>query len=94
MRERTRAITSILNYTPAVVYLKDSHGRYNLVNPRFEELLGIKNEQIKGKSDQEIFPPAMAAQFSAHDLRVLREGRASRWRNASSCQTVCTPIFR
>ncbi len=76
VRERTRAITSILNYTPAVVYLKDSHGRYNLVNPRFEELLGIKNEQIKGKSDQEIFPPAMAAQFSAHDLRVLREGRA------------------
>ena len=76
VRERTRAITSILHYTPAVVYLKDRHGRYKLVNPRFEELLGIKNEHIQGKSDHDIFPPAMAAQFSAHDLRVLREGRA------------------
>ena len=61
VRERTRAITSILHYTPAVVYLKDRNGRYKLVNPRFEELLGIKNEHIQGKSDHDIFPPAMAA---------------------------------
>ena len=47
-----------------------------MINPRFEELLGIKNEHIQGKSDFDIFPPSMAAQFSAHDLRVLREGRA------------------
>ena len=76
VRKCTRAITSILHYTPAVVYLKDRTGRYNLINPRFEELLGIKNEHIQGKSDYDIFPPSMAAQFSAHDLRVLREGRA------------------
>ncbi len=46
VRERTRAITSILHYTPAVVSLKDRHGRYKLVNPRFEELLGFNNDQI------------------------------------------------
>jgi PAS domain S-box-containing protein len=76
VRERTRAITSILHYTPAVVYLKDRQGRYKLVNPRFEELFGIKNEEIQGKSDSEIFPPAMAGQFSIHDLRVIRESQA------------------
>jgi PAS domain S-box-containing protein len=74
--ERTRAITSILRYTPAVVYLKDKDGRYKLVNPRFEELLGFKNDLILGKSDYDIFPRPMAEQFSAHDLTVLREGRA------------------
>jgi len=76
VRERTRAITSILNYTPAVVYLKDRYSRYKLVNPRFEELLGIKNEDIHGKSDHEILPTPMADQFTAHDLRVLQESRA------------------
>jgi PAS domain S-box-containing protein len=76
VRERTRAITNILHYTPAVVYLKDRLGRYKLVNPRFEELLGIKNESIQGKSDRDIFPPPMAEQFSAHDVQVLRGGRA------------------
>ena len=29
---------SILQYTPAVVYIKDKEGRYILVNSRFEEL--------------------------------------------------------
>jgi PAS domain S-box-containing protein len=76
VRERTRAITSILHYTPAVVYLKDRQGRYKLVNPRFEELFGCRNDQIQGKSDHDIFLKAMAQQFSAHDLTALREGRA------------------
>lgn len=74
--ERTRAITSILRYTPAVVYLKDRHSRYTLVNPRFEEVFGIRNKDIQGKSDHDIFPREVADQFFAHDLMVLREGRA------------------
>ena len=76
VRERTRAITSILRYTPAVVCLKDRSSRYKLVNPRFEELLGFKNDDIQGKSDHDIFPRALADQFYANDLMVLREGRA------------------
>jgi len=75
VRERTRAITSILRYTPAVVYLKDRHSRYKLVNPRFEELLGCKNEEIQGKADHEVFPRELVDQFFRHDLRVLREGQ-------------------
>jgi len=76
VRERTRAITSILRNTPAVVYLKDHHGRYKLVNPRFEELYGLSNEAVHGQTDRDLFPRSMAAQFVAHDLRVLQEGRA------------------
>jgi len=76
VRERTRAITSILRNTPAVVYLKDRHGRYKLVNPRFEELYGLSNEAVQGRTDRDLFPRAMASQFLAHDLRVLQEGRA------------------
>ena len=60
MRERTREITSILRYTPAVVYIKDREGRYTLVNYRYEELFGIRREQIYGKSDYDIFPRPMA----------------------------------
>ena len=68
VRERTRAINSILRYTPAVVYLKDRMGHYRLVNPRYEELFGIKNEEIQGKSDHDIFPPEVADQFRTNDL--------------------------
>jgi PAS domain S-box-containing protein len=76
VQERTRAITSILRYTPAVVYLKDRQGRYKLVNPRYEELFGVKSNDVQGKSDHDIFPREVADQFFAHDLKVLKEGQA------------------
>lgn len=75
VKQRTREITGILRYTPAVVYLKDRDGRYRLVNSRFEELFRIKNEEIRGKSDDDIFPREVADQFRASDLQVLAEGR-------------------
>ena len=71
VRERTQEINSILRYTPSVVYIKDREGRYTLVNSRYEEVFGIRNEQIRGKTDHEIFPGTIADQFRASDLRVL-----------------------
>jgi len=76
VRERTQAINSILRYTPAVVYLKDKHGKYQLVNPRYEELFGIKNEEVQGKTDHEIFPREVAEQFRSNDLLVLTQKRS------------------
>jgi PAS domain S-box-containing protein len=76
VRERTRDITSILRYTPAVVYIKDKQGHYKLVNRRYEELFGIRNEEIQGKSDRDIFPPEVAERFRVTDLRVLQEKRS------------------
>lgn len=75
VRERTREITSILKYTPAVVYIKDSKGYYTLVNSRYEELFGIKNEDIQGKSDYHIFPREVADQLRKSDHKVLTEKR-------------------
>jgi PAS domain S-box-containing protein len=75
VKRRTREITGILRYTPAVVYIKDRDGAYRLVNSRFEELFRIKNEDIRGKSDYDIFPQEVADQFRASDLQVLLEER-------------------
>ena len=74
--KRTREITSIIKYTPAVVYIKDKAGRYVLVNSRFEELFGIKNEEVRGKSDYEIFPKEEADQFGKNDQLVLSVRRS------------------
>ncbi|MCX5888145.1 MAG: PAS domain S-box protein [Deltaproteobacteria bacterium] len=76
IRERTRDITSILRYTPAVVCIKDRSGHYKLVNPRYEKLLGLRNEDIQGKTDHDIFPLELADRFRATDLKVLQEKRS------------------
>jgi PAS domain S-box-containing protein len=76
VKARAREITGILEYTPAVVSIKDTDGHYTLVNSRYEELFGISNDHIQGKSDHDIFPKEFADQFRANDLQVLVEGRS------------------
>ena len=76
VRERTREISGILKYTPAVVTIKDVDGYYTLVNARFEELIGMSGDEVLGRSDHEIFPAEFADRFRANDLQVLAEGRS------------------
>ncbi len=76
VRNRTREINSILQYTPAVVYIKDKEGRYTLVNSRFEELFEVKNEAVKGKTDYDVLPKGIADQFRISDLKVLEKSRS------------------
>ena len=75
VRERTREITSILKYTPAVVYIRDGNGRYTFINSRYEELFGRSNEELRGKTVDDVFPKEFADRFRASDRRVLAEGR-------------------
>ena len=76
VKKRTREINSILQYTPSVVYIKDKEGRYILVNSQFEELFGVKNDEVRGKTDDEIFSEKEAEQFRNNDQRVLLEKRS------------------
>ena len=73
--KRTKEVADILKYTPAVVYLKDKEGRYRLINSRYEELFGIKNEDIQGKTSYDIFPEETADQFRRNDMEVLDFGQ-------------------
>jgi PAS domain S-box-containing protein len=75
VEERTREVGSILRHTPAVVTIKDGEGRYTYVNSRYEDLFEIRNEEIRGKTDREIFPEDVAARFRENDRRVFEEGR-------------------
>ncbi|MDM8552230.1 PAS domain S-box protein [Desulfobacterales bacterium HSG2] len=77
VKKRTEEISSILKYTPNVVYIKDREGRYLLINSRYEDLFGVKNEEIRGKTDYDIHPGELAEQFRAGDMEVLSEGCSS-----------------
>ncbi|QTA80034.1 Histidine kinase, double cache and PAS domains-containing [Desulfonema limicola] len=74
--ERTREITGILKYTPDVIYIKDVNERYLLVNSRYEELFGVKNEEIRGKTAREFMAEDIAKEFQISDHKVLMEKRS------------------
>jgi len=74
LRQAEEHIRAILEYSPNWIFLKDTEGRYLLVNPEIERVFGIGEEQIRGKTDSEIYPPEQAAEYRANDLKVLRAG--------------------
>ena len=75
VKERTREITSILKYTPDVVYIKDLQGCYLLINRRYEEIIGQSVDSIRGSKDIDIFPPETAALRMSNDQGVIDQGR-------------------
>jgi len=64
-------LQAILDYSPAVIHLKDTRGRYILTNRRFQQLLPLRQEDIIGKSPQDLFPPEIARVVLEHDKKVL-----------------------
>ena len=73
LHESRERVQSIIDNTPAVIYVKDGEGRYTLVNRSFEQLFGIDRERAAGRSDEELFPSELASAMRANDLRVMRE---------------------
>jgi PAS domain S-box-containing protein len=67
-REQLR---TILDATTAVIYLKDSEGRYMFVNSQFRKVFGLARDAIIGKTDEEVLPLAIAKILSANDREVL-----------------------
>ncbi|MBI3584458.1 MAG: PAS domain S-box protein [Nitrospinae bacterium] len=68
----------LLDTIKDVVYFKDAQGRNLVVNKAFEELVGLKEEDIIGKTDKQIFPPDLAEYCNFSDRDVFEKGRALR----------------
>ncbi len=66
--ERLRAI---IDNSASVIYLKDTDGKYLLVNRRFKELFSVTSRDLEGKTDFDLFPNELAASYREHDLKVL-----------------------
>ncbi|MFC6906645.1 PAS domain-containing sensor histidine kinase [Halalkalicoccus tibetensis] len=70
---RTRDhLRAILENTPAVIYMKDSEGRYQYVNPAFERVVGHSREEALGKRTGDVHPDANAERIEAMDNEAFR----------------------
>jgi two-component system, chemotaxis family, CheB/CheR fusion protein len=78
VEERTQALQksearlrAILSTTASIIYLKDLDGCYLLANRQYLESLGLPETEILGKSDRDLFPPAIADSLINHDRQVI-----------------------
>lgn len=73
--ESSLQLRAFLDNSPALMFIKDSSGRYLQINQRFAEAFGLDAAQIMGRHDTEIFDAGQAAQFKANDHAVLQAGK-------------------
>lgn len=70
-----RDYRAILDHLDAIVYTKDSSGRYTYVNHRVCRLLRRPPHDILGKTDHDLFPASFADILYQNDLLVFRSSR-------------------
>jgi len=79
LRESEARLQAILDNSPAVIYVKDVHGRYLLINQRFEKLFHVDRIQVRAKTDFDLFPKETAEAFRANDRTVLQAEAPFQW---------------
>jgi len=74
LRDSEERLQGILDHSPSVIFLKDTEGRYLLINHRYEELFHISNDEIRGKTDHDVFPQEIADTLRENDQKILTAG--------------------
>ncbi len=75
IREREELLQAIINNTNSVIFLKDLSGCYLLVNRRFKEVLLLKQPEVIGYMDGDLFPSDIADNLKALDQQVMGSGQ-------------------
>lgn len=76
LRETQRLIQAIFDNSSAVIHVQDLDGHFVLVNRKFEEVAGLRSQEILGKTSFDLFP-LNAAAYAAGDRQVIETGSAS-----------------
>lgn len=65
-------LDSIVENLPDMIFVKDARElRFVRLNRAAEQMLGLSRDDLLGRSDAEVFPPAIAQAFTAADRRAL-----------------------
>lgn len=103
LRAQEQFLDMVVENIPDMIFVKDARDlRFVRVNRAGEELLGIRREEMVGKSDHDFFPPTDADWFNAKDRDVLagtgvvdipRETIVTRGRGVRVLRTKKIPVF-
>ena len=63
-------LQSIMDNMCSLFFVKDTTGKYILINKAYETSIGVKNQDVIGKTDLEIFPEVYAKEYMLNDQRI------------------------
>jgi len=71
-----RHLQAILNNAPISIFVKDTQGRYLMLNPACEALMGYSQAELLGRTDYDIFPFEMGDRCRQSDRQALQADEA------------------
>ena len=74
LRESEERFAQFMRHLPGLAWIKNAEGRYLYANDATEVAFGSRLAELKGKTDQELFPLETAAEFTMNDQRALASG--------------------
>jgi PAS domain S-box-containing protein len=76
-RENEKLLATILDNSPMLVALRDTEGRFLLVNKRYEEVHDVAKEGVVGKTLHELFSKEEADYYFRGDSEVIATGNVT-----------------
>src|SRR5690606_374050 len=67
-------LRALADNSPMVISMKALAGRYVIVNREFERVNDCLEAEMIGKTDFDVFPPEVAAEYMAHDHMAIERG--------------------
>ncbi len=75
LRDREEFLSSIIENIPDMIFIKEARDlKFVRFNKAGEELLGLRRDELIGKSDFDFFPKEQAQFFYENDKKVLNSG--------------------
>ncbi len=100
LRESEKKYRTLLENLPQLIFLKDKNSVYISANKNYCKSLGIKPEEIKGKTDFDFYPKELAQKYRKDDWEVMRTGKTMEVveeyiekKEKKIVQTVKTPVL-
>lgn len=76
VNEAYARVNGMLHAIPDLIWMKDAEGVYLLCNPQFERLTGMREAEIVGKTDYDLFDANLAAYFLEKDRATIEAMQA------------------
>ncbi|MFA6333903.1 MAG: PAS domain-containing protein, partial [Methanoregula sp.] len=90
---------TLLENIPQNIFRKDLSSVYISCNEHYASTLGLRPDEITGKTDSDLFPPGLAEKYRSDDERVMTTGQAEEvvdqyLHNGKVCWSTCikTPV--
>lgn len=75
LRESEALLAAFRNNAPIGMYMKDSDGRYLMINPEMEKVFGLPARKVLGRTADELFGPGEATMINGYDREILTTGQ-------------------